>query len=121
MNQGPCPVIMGWWRFGKRKNSTLYPNDPILKDTRTWLSELRDVCELNFDQPEEARRQIRQMQVEWKDALDQGEMASALREGLESRAFRLLTCTDQEWMKWLDNLNFWKAGWKPEDDDANEA
>jgi hypothetical protein len=112
---------MGWWPFGKRKGPASNANDPILKDTRTWLSELRDTCELNFDQPEEARRQIRQMQVEWKDALDRGDMAPALREGLESRAFRLLTCKDHEWMRWLDDLHFWKAGWKPEDDEANEA
>jgi len=42
------------------------------------------------------------------------------REGLESRAFRLLTCTDKEWLAWLDNLDFWKAGWKPENVGENE-
>lgn len=75
---------------------------------------------MNFDQPEEARRQIRHLQVEWKEATDRGDMAVTLREGLESRAFRLLTSTDREWMGWLDNLAFWKAGWKPEDE-ANES
>ena len=112
---------MGWWPFGKKAARTTNNNDPILKDTRTWLAELRDACELNFDQPEEARRQIRQMQVEWRDAVERGDMAPALREGLEGRAFRLLTCTDKEWMGWLDNLDFWKAGWKPEHEEENEA
>ena len=110
---------MGWWPFGKRKGSGSNPNDPILKDTRTWLAELRDACEMNFDQPEEARRQIRQMQVEWMDAQQCGDMAPSLREGLEARAFRLLTCNDKEWLAWLDNLDFWKAGWRP-DTDENE-
>ncbi len=112
---------MGWWPFGKKKGSASNPNDPIMKDTRTWLAELRDACEMNFDQPEEARRQIRHMQVEWKDAVDRGEMVPTLREGLEGRAFRLLSCTDSEWLAWLDNLDFWKAGWKPQHDDENEA
>ncbi|MGB0236190.1 MAG: hypothetical protein ACPG81_00705 [Poseidonia sp.] len=111
---------MGWWPFRKKTAST-DTNDPILKDTRTWLAELRDACEMNFDQPEEARRLIRHMQVEWKEAMDRGDMAPSLREGLESRAFRLLNCTDKEWLGWLDNLNFWKAGWKPGMDDENEA
>ncbi len=105
---------MGWWPFGKKRDAPYSgSNDPILKDTRTWLSDLRDTCEMNFDTPEEARRQIRQMQVEWHDAMEAGTMPSSLREGLESRAFRLLTCTDEEWLGWLDNLAFWKPGWKP--------
>ena len=111
---------MGWWPFRKKTQST-DTNDPILKDTRTWLAELRDACEMNFDQPEEARRLIRHMQVEWKEAMDGGDMSPSLREGLEGRAFRLLNCTDKEWLGWLDNLNFWKAGWKPGMDDENEA
>ena len=64
---------MGWWPFGKKRQGIRsVNNDPLLKDTRTWISELRDTCEMNFDQPEEARRQIRQMQVEWRDAVEQG-------------------------------------------------
>lgn len=112
---------MGWWPFGKKSKQRVINNDPILKDTRTWLAELRDACEMNFDNPEEARRQIRHMQVEWKDAVDRGDMAPHLREGLESRAFRLLSSSDREWIRWLDDLAFWKAGWKPTQDDENEA
>jgi hypothetical protein len=121
INQRHWWFFMGWWPFGK-KSTTSRPvvNDPLLKDTRTWISELRDICEMNFDQPEEARRQIRQMQVEWRDAMEEGMLNPSNREGLESRAFRLLTCTDKEWLAWLDNLDFWKAGWKPENVGENE-
>ena len=112
---------MGWGPFGKKSTpSRPVVNDPLLKDTRTWISELRDVCEMNFDQPEEARRRIRQMQVEWRDATEEGMLNPSNREGLESRAFRLLTCSDKEWLAWLDNLDFWKAGWKPENVEENE-
>lgn len=112
---------MGWWPFRKKARARSDTNDPILKDTRTWLAELRDACEMNFDQPEEARRQIRHMQVEWKEAMDRGDMAPSLREGLEGRAFRLLSCTDKEWLGWLDDLDFWKAGWKPGMEGEDEA
>ena len=111
---------MGWWPFRKKQPST-DTNDPILKDTRTWLAELRDACEMNFDQPEEARRLIRHMQVEWHDAMEIGHLTPANREGLEARAFRLLSCPDEEWMHWLDDLDFWKTGWKPASLDDNEA
>ena len=94
-------------------------SDPLLKDNRTMISELRDTCEMNFDNPEEARLQIRRMQVEWSDASRDGLISDVNRSGLEARAFRLLTCNDNEWLAWLDNLNFWKPGWKPEGDDED--
>jgi len=47
-------------------------------------------------------------------------LTKANLEGLESRAFHLLTCDDSEWMRWLDDLDFWKPGWKPVTDDTNE-
>jgi hypothetical protein len=28
------------------------------------------------------------------------------------RADILLTCIDEEWLTWLDNIDFWKPGWK---------
>lgn len=106
---------MSWWPFGSKKKSSRAPvNDPLLKDNRTMISELRDACEMNFDNPEEARRQIRRMQVEWNDASQNGLLSDINRGGLEARAFRLLTCNDKEWLEWLDNLDFWKPGWKPE-------
>ncbi|MDA8556428.1 hypothetical protein N9K73_03580 [Candidatus Poseidoniales archaeon] len=69
----------------------------------------------------EWRRRIRHMQVEWHDALEQGVLTAANREGLEARAFRLLSCSDEEWMQWLDDLDFWKTGWKPAPLNDNEA
>lgn len=113
---------MGWWPFTSKKSSKrARVDDPLLKDARTWISELRDVCEMNFEQPEEARRRIRHMQVEWHDAMEIGHLSPANREGLEARAFRLLSCPDDEWMHWLDDLDFWKTGWKPASLDDNEA
>ncbi|MBT5121998.1 MAG: hypothetical protein HOM38_04645, partial [Euryarchaeota archaeon] len=55
------------------------------------------------------------------DALEQGVLTAANREGLEARAFRLLSCSDEEWMQWLDDLDFWKTGWKPAPLNDNEA
>ena len=107
---------MGWWPFGKKTRSRRRVDDPLRKDTRQWLSELRDVCEMNFDNPEGARRQIRQMQVHWHQAYEEGVLPEYNREGLESRAFRLLLCSDDEWMEWLDNEEFWKPGWRPDQD-----
>ena len=105
---------MGWWPFGKKASSKKRIDDPLRKDTRQWLSELRDVCEMNFDNPEGARREIRQMQVHWHQAFSEGILPEYNREGLESRAYRLLSCHDDEWMRWLDNDEFWKPGWRPE-------
>ena len=110
---------MGWWPFGKKTSPRHRIDDPLRKDTRQWLSDLRDVCEMNFDNPEGARREIRQMQVNWHQAYAEGTLPEYNREGLESRAYRLLACADDEWMEWLDNEEFWKPGWRP-DQDLNE-
>ena len=56
---------MGWWPFSKKSKPRPIP-DVIRRDTRSWLSDLQEVCERNFDSPE-ARRQIRQMATEWSD------------------------------------------------------
>ena len=118
-NVGAKTHLMGWWPFGKKSSTRRRIDDPLRKDTRQWLSELRDVCEMNFDNPEGARREIRQMQVNWHQAYAEGTLPEYNREGLESRAYRLLACADDEWMEWLDNEEFWKPGWRP-DRDANE-
>ena len=103
---------MGWWPF-KSKPSKPRSNDPIRKDTRTWLEELQEICEKNFDKPEEARRRIRQMQVEWSDAVEKNILDQGTAEGLQTRAFRLLTCDDDVRLELLDDLDFWKLGWRP--------
>ena len=104
---------MGWWPFKKKPKAQSIP-DVIRRDTRSWLSDLQETCERNFDAPEEARRQIRQMAGEWSDANRDGVMENSLLEGLNMRAYRLLNCTDDEFSRWLDDLNFWKPGWRPE-------
>lgn len=111
---------MGWWPFGKSKPSNRII-EPITKDGRTWLLELRDMCERNFDNPEEAKRRIRQMQVEWQECLENGSLSSVNKEALDSRAIRLLSCTDGEWLNWLDDLEFWKTGWKPVQDSPDKV
>ena len=110
---------MGWWPFAKKSKSSRIP-DVIRRDTRSWLSDLQEMCERNFDSPEDARRQIRQMQIEWRDANSDGEMDDSLFEGLQMRAFRLLKGDDNEFTLWLDNLEFWKPGWRPEGSRSTE-
>ena len=52
------------------------------------------------------------MQIEWKDAAKRKEIDEDLIEGLDRRAFYLLKADDQEWSELLDNLKFWRPGWK---------
>ena len=111
---------MPWWKFWEKPQKRTF-NDPLLKDGRMWLSELRNICEMNFDNPEEAKRQIRQMQVEWNDSYNIGTISKANKDGLEGRAFRLLTCNDNEWLTWLDDLDFWKMGWRPVSSDEDKV
>jgi len=106
-------VGMGWWPFKSRSKGPAIP-DVIRRDTRSWLADLQEVCERNFDAPEEARRQIRQMVGEWKDSHEEGVMDDSLLEGLNMRAYRLLNCSDDEFSQWLDDLKFWNPGWRPE-------
>ena len=41
-------------------------------------------------------------------------MDDALLDGLDRRALRLLRASDDEWLKWLDDDDFWKPGWRDE-------
>lgn len=106
-------AVMGWWRFGRKPgeevDSTIH-----VRGTRVWLQELQEVCERNFDTPAEAQRQIRQMQLEWTEAHREGDLALELFEGLERRCFRLLMSEGPEWLALLDDIGFWKPGWRPE-------
>ena len=62
---------MSWWPF-KRKSKPLQ-DDLHIRGTRVWLQDLREACEMNFDNPEEGRRLVRQMQIEWTDSHSEGE------------------------------------------------
>ena len=54
------------------------------------------------------------MQIEWADAHSEEEVDDALLDGLDRRALRLLRASDDEWLKWLDDDDFWKPGWRDE-------
>ena len=104
---------MGWWPF-KRKERPL--NDDLhIKGTRVWLTELRELCEIHFDNHAEGQRRISQMQIEWKTAHVEQEVDDELLEGLERRAYRLLRANATDWLAWLDNDEFWQPGWRGDD------
>ena len=104
---------MKWWPFGKgAKSPQKYDSEIHIKGTRVWLQNLQDICEKNFDSPTNGKRLIREMQIEWKDAAKRKEIDEDLIEGLDRRAFYLLKADDQEWSELLDNLKFWRPGWK---------
>jgi hypothetical protein len=97
---------MSWWPFKKKEK--VLQEEPHIKGTRLWLQDLREISEKNFDNSAEGQRQ---MQVEWTDAYQKGEVAEQLLSGLDRRAFRLLRADSEEWLKWLDNEDFWLPGW----------
>ena len=96
---------MGWWPFSKRENIP----DAIRKDTRSRLKELQEICERHHQMPEAARIRIRELMAEWDDSGDQEDELK----GLRMRANRLLRADDSEFIELLDNLEFWKPGWRP--------
>ena len=51
------------------------------------------------------------MQVEWTDDHKNGEVTKELLSGLDRRAFRLLRADADEWLRWLDDEDFWLPGW----------
>jgi len=104
---------MKWWPFSKpQKKDMDYDSKIHVKGTRIWLQNLQEVCEKNFDSSHEGKRLIREMQIEWKDAAKRKEIDEELIEGLDRRAFYLLKADEKEWGELLDNLQFWRPGWK---------
>ncbi len=110
---------MGWWPFKRRKDK--FVDNPHMKSTRTWLTDLRELCERHFDNHAEGQRLIQQLQVEWDEASSEGEISSELHEGLKRRAFRLLQADSAEWLKWLDDDSFWQPGWRGDDGVPSES
>ena len=102
-------IQMSWWPF-KRKEKIIH-EVPHIKGTRLWLQDLRELSEKNFDNPAEGQRLIRQMQVEWTEDHKNGEVTKELLSGLDRRAFRLLRADADEWLRWLDDEDFWLPGW----------
>jgi hypothetical protein len=103
---------MSWWPF-KRKSKP-FQEDPHIRGTQVWLQDLREVCERNFDNPTEGQRMVRELQVEWTAANAREEVDEALLAGLNRRTLRLLRADADEWLKWLDEDEFWKPGWRDE-------
>ena len=104
---------MGWWPFRRREKPLT--DDPHIKGTRVWLTELREMCEQHFDNHAEGQRRIAQLQIDWKDAHGEGEVDAELLQGLERRAYRLLRADANDWLSWLDNEDFWRPGWRGDD------
>ena len=100
---------MGWLPFVKKAKVP----DVILKDTRSWLNELREVCERHHDMPEAARIRIRELKMNWSDAVSKTDMDDVLFQGLELRANKLLRAGDTDFIRLLDEVEFWKPGWRP--------
>ena len=105
---------MGWRFPWSRRASDPDPNPPLRRDTRAWLAALQEVCERHFDQPQAGRMRVRELQVEWREAKTEGVLDDAGHLGLERRAYRLLNGDDEAWLRWLDDLGFWKPGWNPD-------
>jgi hypothetical protein len=108
---------MGWWPFARRRGPHRDENAPLRRDTRRWLSDLREACEACHDRPEAGRQRVRELQVEWREAHLLGVLDDAGHLGLERRAYRLLNQNDEAWLMWLDHLAFWQPGWTPEADE----
>jgi hypothetical protein len=105
---------MGWWPFGRSIKRPF--DDPHMRGTTVWLQDLRETCERCFDNHAEGQRMIRQLQVEWTSAHGKLEIDDELLQGLDRRAFRLLRADGKEWLKWLDDEDFWKPGWRGDGD-----
>ena len=69
-------IIVSWWPL-KKKEKKVHDNLHI-KGTKFWLQDLRELCEINFDNYVEGQRLIRQMQVEWTDSHQKGDVSNEL-------------------------------------------
>ncbi len=111
---------MGWWPFTKKKSADSGENLHI-KGTKVWIEELQQACERNYDSPTGGHMLIREMQVEWGDAHRDGDLDKELFEGLERRAFHLLRADGKDWITLLDDLEFWKPGWRAKGGSTDEG
>lgn len=113
MRKSPVGGGMGWWPFSKKVDLQQQIDTTVhIKGTRTWLIELQEICESNYTNPEAAKIIIREMQIEWTDASKNGDVSNELLDGLNRRSIRLLKSNDSEWLSMLDNIDFWKPGWR---------
>jgi hypothetical protein len=101
---------MGWWPFSRK--GVDHTNDPQVKGTRSWLQDLRSLCEEYYDNPNRGKEKIVGLQTEWKLAHQREELPDELIDGLDKRAIHLLSADEKKWLGWLDDENFWKPGWR---------
>ena len=105
---------MGWWPFSRRRPAA-GNDDPHMRGSRMWLIDLQEACEREYQNPAAGKVKVRELQVEWTEAHTRGEISNELLEGLDRRAFRLIRATPEEWLRWLDDIEFWKPGWRGDD------
>ena len=101
---------MGWWPFSRKRGDR--SNEPQVKGTRSWLQDLRGICEKFFDDHASGKEGILKLQNEWREAHQRSELTDELIDGLEIRATRLLSADENSWIDWLDDEGFWKPGWR---------
>ena len=89
-------------------------------NTNSKLYELQELCEREYQNPASGQARVREIQIEWTDAHSRGEISNDLLQGLDRRAFRLLRATSEEWLQWLDDIEFWKPGWRGDDGSPND-
>ena len=101
---------MGWWPFSRKGADRT--NDPQVKGTRSWLQDLRSLCEEYYDNPLQGKEKIIELQTEWKQAHQREELPDELIDGLDKRTMHLISADEKKWLVWLDDENFWKPGWR---------
>ena len=106
---------MGWWPFSRKRGDR--SNEPQVKGTRSWLQDLRSLCEKYFDNPNSGKDGILDLQNEWREAHKREELSNELIYGLEKRAKFLLSADENLWINWLDDESFWKPGWRENPDE----
>ena len=104
-------TFMGWWPFNRRRGNSGDDN-PHMRGSRMWLIDLQEACEREYQNPASGKAKVRELQVEWTEAHTRGEISDELLEGLDRRAFRLIRSDSEEWLRWLDDIEFWKPGWR---------
>ncbi len=115
---------MGWWPFSRSKSSaepsSSQLDNPHIKGTKVWIEELQQACERNYNSPTSGHMLIREMQIEWSDAHQDGDIGEELFAGLERRSFHLLRAEGKDWINLLDDLEFWKPGWRADGERSDE-
>ena len=68
---------MSRWR--RRRKAKPLAEEPHMRGARMWLQDLRELCEMSFDNHIEGQRKVREMQIEWLDAHKKSEISDLKR------------------------------------------